>query len=107
MKTVNIPVSTCQHCRHCRHFMPEGRRGGNCEQLGAPVRGVWKACSLAIPAFAPSWEVLEGMGHWSGETRRVTEVVPKKCLPTVAVLDEPTDKSMSESEELTTELVVV
>jgi hypothetical protein len=27
--------------------------------LGAPVRGSWKACSLAAPPFAPSWETLE------------------------------------------------
>jgi hypothetical protein len=46
-------------CRYCRHYKPEGRRGGICNQLGAPVHGTWKACSLALPPFAPSWETLE------------------------------------------------
>jgi len=56
MKSMSYFTSAC---RNCRHFTPEGRRGGVCHQLGAPVRGSWKACSLAIPAFAPSWETLE------------------------------------------------
>ncbi|MBD2570500.1 hypothetical protein [Anabaena lutea] len=46
-------------CRYCRHYQPEGRRGGMCQQLGAPVQATWKACPLALPAFAPSWETLE------------------------------------------------
>jgi hypothetical protein len=50
-------------CRYCRHYQPEGRRGGNCQKLGAPVQGTWKACNLALPAFAPSWETLED--SWS------------------------------------------
>ncbi|MBV6623307.1 MAG: hypothetical protein KI793_10285 [Rivularia sp. (in: Bacteria)] len=56
MKSIQIFTSAC---RNCRHFAPEGRRGGVCQQLGAPVRGSWKACSLAAPPFAPSWETLE------------------------------------------------
>jgi hypothetical protein len=50
-------------CKYCRYYKLEGRRGGFCQQLGAPVRGNWKACSLAIPPFAPSWENLEDV--WS------------------------------------------
>jgi hypothetical protein len=46
-------------CRYCRYYQPQGRRGGMCEKLTAPVQGVWKACPLALPAFAPSWETLE------------------------------------------------
>jgi hypothetical protein len=30
-----------------------------CQQLGVPVRGSWKACSLALPTFASSWESIE------------------------------------------------
>ena len=56
MKSIQIFTSAC---RNCRYFTPEGRRGGVCQQLGAPVRGSWKACSLALPPFAPSWETLE------------------------------------------------
>jgi hypothetical protein len=46
-------------CRYCRYYQPQGRRGGMCHQLSAPVQSGWKACALAIPAFAPSWESLE------------------------------------------------
>lgn len=56
MKPINHLTSAC---RYCRHYQPEGRRGGMCQQLGAPVQAGWKACPLALPAFAPSWETLE------------------------------------------------
>ncbi|QLE58313.1 hypothetical protein [Nostoc sp. TCL26-01] len=56
MKPINSLTSAC---RYCRHYKPEGRRGGMCQQLGAPVQAAWKACSLALPPFAPSWETLE------------------------------------------------
>jgi hypothetical protein len=46
-------------CRCCQHYTPEGRRGGQCQQLHVPVKGGWKACQLAIPAFAMSWEMKE------------------------------------------------
>ena len=50
-------------CRHCQSYRLEGRRGGHCGQLGSLVQGAWKACSLAIPPFAPSWESQEGIKH--------------------------------------------
>lgn len=56
MKPINFLTSAC---RYCRYYKPEGRRGGMCQQLSAPVQASWKACSLAIPPFAPSWETLE------------------------------------------------
>jgi hypothetical protein len=56
MKSINTLTSAC---RYCRHYQPEGRRGGICQQLSAPVQACWKACSLAVPAFAPAWESLE------------------------------------------------
>jgi len=56
MKTLNFPTSAC---RYCRHYDVEGRRGGMCQQLGVSVRGNWKACSLALPLFTPSWESIE------------------------------------------------
>lgn len=61
MNTLTCPTSAC---RHCRFYQPEGRRGGYCDQLGVPVRGGWKACSLAIPPFAPSWETVEALIAW-------------------------------------------
>lgn len=56
MKTLTFPTSAC---RYCRHYCVEGRRGGMCQQLGVPVRGSWKACALALPPFAPSWESID------------------------------------------------
>jgi hypothetical protein len=56
MKPIKLLTSAC---RYCHYYKPEGRRGGVCNQLGAPVQGSWKACSLALPPFAPSWENLE------------------------------------------------
>ena len=41
----------------------QGRRGGMCEKLSAPVQGVWKACPFVLSAFAPAWETLED--SWS------------------------------------------
>jgi hypothetical protein len=38
-------------CRHCQHYQPEGRRGGQCQQLSGSVQAAWKACSLAVPVF--------------------------------------------------------
>ena len=59
LKMKSIQNFTVNSCRNCRHFASIGRRGGNCQQLGAPVRGSWKACPLAVAFFAPSWESLE------------------------------------------------
>ncbi|HEY9816884.1 MAG TPA: hypothetical protein V6D20_13960 [Candidatus Obscuribacterales bacterium] len=56
-------------CRHCQHYVTEGRRGGQCQQLGSPVKGSWRACSLALPPFAPTWESMGvlpgGIAMWS------------------------------------------
>lgn len=60
MNTSKFPASAC---RYCRHYNVEGRRGGMCQQLGVPVRGGWRACSLALPPFAPSWENIDGLLH--------------------------------------------
>lgn len=46
-------------CRHCLFYEGQGRRGGQCRQLGVPVKGCWKSCSLAVSPFAPSWQGLE------------------------------------------------
>ncbi|MEA5469548.1 hypothetical protein [Spirulina sp. 06S082] len=44
-------------CRCCTFYSPEGRRGGMCQQLGVPVKGCWKACSLAAHPFTKSsWQ---------------------------------------------------
>lgn len=56
MQNVPFQVSAC---RHCRFYSPEGRRGGQCHRFDAIVQASWKACPLAMPAFAPSWEALD------------------------------------------------
>ncbi|MGL5509248.1 MAG: hypothetical protein ACRDB1_06490 [Microcoleaceae cyanobacterium] len=58
-------TDNCQmSCRHCCYFIPEGRRGGQCQRLSAPVESHWGVCSLALPPFAPSWETLENIMVW-------------------------------------------
>lgn len=56
MKTANFLASSC---RYCRYYQSEGRRGGMCQQLGVPVQGQWKACSLATHPFSTTWENIE------------------------------------------------
>lgn len=48
-------------CRHCRFYQGEGRRGGQCKQLSAPVQASWVACPLAAPLFAAEWEACQGV----------------------------------------------
>ena len=50
-------------CRYCRFYQPEGLHGGACQQLGVNVRSEWKACQLALPAVANSWENAEELTH--------------------------------------------
>lgn len=54
MKSPNLLTSTC---RYCQCYKPEGRRGGMCQMLGVAVQSKWQACTLALPAFAPSWDL--------------------------------------------------
>lgn len=86
MKSIQIFTSAC---RNCRYFAPEGRRGGVCQQLGAPVRGSWKACSLAAPPFAPSWESLEDAWSLPDATPVLAESSEKLVLKNVEPHIEP------------------
>lgn len=92
MKSLNLPTSAC---RYCRYYQPEGRRGGLCQTLGAPVQGSWKACGLAIPVFDPAWEGLEEMVFLSGS--------PPVLAPcsVASALDSALDISQTESPEET------
>lgn len=76
MKTLNLLVSAC---RYCRYYKSEGRRGGTCQLLDGSIHGGWKACALAIPAFAPSWENLEDMMNLPDAMPAVTEASPQVC----------------------------
>jgi len=68
-------------CRHCRYYSPEGRRGGVCEKLMTAVESNWKACSLALSPFAPSWENLNSMVMWHQKVDETLEVVLPVTYP--------------------------
>lgn len=61
---MNPFASSTPACRHCRYYIPQGRRGGLCQQLNVMVQSGWKACSLSIPPFAPAWQNLEEIMRW-------------------------------------------
>ncbi len=48
-----------------------------CQQLGVPVKAGWKACSLALPPFAPSWESLEEI--WQNDKLILKEELATNC----------------------------
>ena len=54
---MNAPNFLTSTCRYCQCYKPEGRRGGMCQMLGVSVQSKWQACNLALPAFAPSWDL--------------------------------------------------
>ncbi|NEQ30801.1 MAG: hypothetical protein F6K04_07340 [Leptolyngbya sp. SIO4C5] len=62
MRTARIGTSSC--CC-CQFYTPEGRRGGQCSKLSVPVRSSWKACCLAIPAFAAEIPLKRQIEIWS------------------------------------------
>ncbi len=77
---MSAPNCFASACRYCRYFTPEGRRGGNCQQLGVPVQGKWKACCLAIPPFAPSWENAEAVTATVGAAYQTIASWPPQTL---------------------------
>ncbi|MFM9264117.1 hypothetical protein [Tychonema sp. BBK16] len=68
---MKIPLTSA--CRHCRHYLPEGRRGGVCQQLSVPVQGQWKACSLAVSPFGSSWNNIEELPLWQEQVATLPE----------------------------------
>lgn len=68
---MNTSLTTA--CRLCRHYTPEGRRGGVCQQLNVSVQSHWKACSLAVSPFGPSWENIEEISLWQEQTLTLQE----------------------------------
>ena len=71
-------------CRHCQNYTLEGRRGGHCNQLGSLVKGSWKACSLAIPPFAPSWESQSGIKYELAQRIRKQQQQLEELEPSIA-----------------------
>lgn len=61
MKSLAGNVSSC---RHCSFYQSEGRRGGNCQQLGVPVQGNWSVCPLAVSPFKSVVQNLPNMTNW-------------------------------------------
>jgi hypothetical protein len=82
MQTSSSVVSSC---RYCQYYRLEGRRGGQCQQLGVSVQGGWKACQLAIPPFAPSWENLDEIVAWQQEAAGLQQALST----TYGVLTDP------------------
>lgn len=81
---------TASACRHCGCYVPEGRRGGYCQQLSVPVQGAWKSCPLAIPAFAPSWEnpaALDLDSVWESKVLQLPITLPKEAVLTYASVE--------------------
>lgn len=64
-------------CKHCRHYSPQGRRGGMCQKLSAPVQGNWQACSLANYPFLPTWESLEAITLWENPSFQGSKIPSK------------------------------
>lgn len=102
MNTLNFPASAC---RYCRHYNVEGRRGGICQQLGVPVRGAWKACSLALPSFAPSWESLDGI--LPDNQLMLRETLSKNCSLNAAQTEPSEVKTSIPPKPLTLDIVLV
>ncbi len=67
-------MKTILACRYCQYYSPEGRRGGVCQKLMTQVESNWKACSLALPPFAPSWENRNSIVMWHQKIDETLEV---------------------------------
>jgi hypothetical protein len=61
--------------------------GGACQQLNVSVHSDWKACQLALPAFATTWDNVEELAHRKAQVARVisTEMLNIVELEMVAV----------------------
>ncbi len=93
MRTLNALTSSV--CRNCRFYEPEGRRGGQCQQLGVPVCGHWNSCSLAIPPFAPSWESLDRVISWQDRAIALEETFSLEDEKTVYPVVTASEQSAS------------
>jgi hypothetical protein len=71
-------------CRCCHYYAPEGRRGGQCKKLGAPVRGSWAACSLIVPSFTPAYR--ERLGKVIPLRRIISMTKPYSAVASEAVV---------------------
>jgi hypothetical protein len=95
MKSLEGNISSC---RHCHFYRGEGRRGGNCQQLGVPVQGSWSVCPLAAPPFKPSWQNLPGLMTWQGFERENEPMSLESELSAIAVRENITSEEVSRQE---------
>lgn len=102
MNPSNFPTSAC---RVCRFYQPEGRRGGMCQQLGVPVSASWKACSLALPPFAPSWESLEAI--WQKDKIMLKESLSVHSASSSASPNYAEEKALATAEPLAADVMLV
>ncbi|NET31893.1 MAG: hypothetical protein F6K19_07800 [Cyanothece sp. SIO1E1] len=75
----NLKSTTTSSCRHCGYYTPEGRRGGQCGQLGVPVQGDWEACCLVIPPFEPAWKSLRKIKVWQQDMLQLPDQLSLNC----------------------------
>ncbi|NEP09056.1 MAG: hypothetical protein F6J92_24725 [Symploca sp. SIO1A3] len=102
MKTFNSRTSACLVCRY---YQPTGRRGGMCRLLSAPVRGSWKACSLGLPPFAPSWEGIERI--WQNDQPALKGTLPTSSSFSCSNSERSVVKRVSTTEKSAAEIVMV
>ena len=102
MKTLNLHTSACLVCRY---YQPTGRRGGMCRLLSAPVRGSWKACSLGLPPFAPSWEGIERI--WQNDQPILKETLTVSSTFDGSESEHSVAKMVSNTEKSAADIVLV
>ena len=81
-------------CRYCRFYQPDGLHRGACQQLNVSVNSDWKACQLALPAFANTWENAEELTHanWQSE---IPQVITSKAQLNIVSLELSSSSSLS------------
>jgi len=76
-----------------------------CQQLGVPVKANWKACSLALPPFAPSWESFEQI--WLDDQRMFREDLATTCSQRNSQPTPSTKVQTSNPENVATKVALV
>jgi hypothetical protein len=74
LPVMNTRAASVSLCRYCQHYLPEGRRGGTCQQLNVEVESQWQACGLSAPPFSPSWDHLRDIMLWQEKALKMQEV---------------------------------
>lgn len=76
MAALNCETTRCGLCKFYNH---EGRRGGYCSQLSAPVNASWNACCLSAAPFmngpVGSSQSCSGIAEWIAAPKHVSPVI--------------------------------